>query len=327
MSGEPLIAVKDLNVGYWSETGWHDIVRGFSFALAPGEIVGLAGESGCGKSTIANALLAESRSGSRITQGSVVFDGRDILKLSSAELRSIRGGRISVVPQNPTTSLTPSMSCGRQVREVLESHGIARGRAAIDCVLEIFAAVGLPAPRSLYDRYPHELSGGQQQRVVIGMAIACQPALILLDEPTTGLDVTTQARILHLLADLRTRFGTALLYVSHDLGALAEICDRIAIMYAGTLVEEAPTAELFANPQHPYTRGLLASMPRLDRPPPETPPLEGVFRRVASLDGCRFASRCKWAADICLRGNIPLEHAAAGHEVACLRRAEIARSA
>ena len=281
MSASPVVEVEGLSVDYWSQRRWQSVVSDVSFAIARREILGLAGESGCGKSTVAYALLGERRTGSRIVRGRVLFEGRDLLRLSEAELRAVRGARIAFVPQNPTGSLTPSMTCGHQILEVIEYHGIARGGAAKTAALELMRQVGLPDPAGAYAKYPHQLSGGQQQRVVIAMALACRPALIVLDEPTTGLDVTTQWRILSLLAEMRERYDTALLYVSHDLGALAEICDRIAVMYAGAAVEVAPAAELFERPRHPYSRGLLASLPRIDRAPLR-PCAARLLRRAAA---------------------------------------------
>jgi peptide/nickel transport system ATP-binding protein len=322
-AGGSAIAVEGLSVDYLAHRRWREVVSVVSFAIGRREILGLAGESGCGKSTVAYSLLAERRAGSRITAGRVLFEGRDLLAQNEAQLRAIRGARIGFVPQNPTGSLTPSMSCGRQLAEVLAYHGIARGAAARRQAIELLAQMGLPEPPSLYDKYPHQLSGGQQQRVVIAMAVACRPALVVLDEPTTGLDVTTQWRILGLLGELRERFGTALLYVSHDLAALAQICDRIAIMYAGQLVETAPAAELFARPRHPYTRGLLASVPRIDQPPGDRPALSGRLSRENLPAGCRFAPRCDFAEPACTaepqRLTPPEASSQAAHRVACRR--------
>ncbi len=316
---QPVIEVAGLGVDYWSEGRWIEVVSDVGFAIGRREILGLAGESGCGKSTVAYALLAERRSGSRISRGRVVFEGRDLLALRDSELRGIRGARIGFVPQNPTGSLTPSMSCGHQVAEALRFHGLARGRGAKAAALDLMRQVGLPDPPATYAKYPHQLSGGQQQRVVIAIALACRPALIVLDEPTTGLDVTTQWRILSLLAEVRDRFDTALLYVSHDLGALAQICDRIAVMYAGHLVEVAPAAELFRSPRHPYSRGLLASVPRIDHPPDGRAGLRGMLKRDELPPGCRFAPRCDHAEGACRSWTPVLDAAGSRHRVACRR--------
>jgi len=326
MSGEAVIEVEGLRVDYWSQRHWQNVVSDVAFAIGRREILGVAGESGCGKSTVAYSLLGERRPGSRITGGSVRFEGRDLLTLGEGALRAIRGARISFVPQNPTGSLTPSMLCGHQIVEVIEYHGLARGQAAKAAALELMRQVGLPDPAAAFAKYPHQLSGGQQQRVVIAMALACRPALIVLDEPTTGLDVTTQWRILSLLDEMRSRFDTALLYVSHDLGALAQICDRIAVMYAGSIVEIAPAGELFEHPRHPYTRGLLASLPRIDLPPRERAGLRGMLRRDELPLGCRFAPRCDYVEAACVAEPQRLDPPAGPHRTACRRWRELALS-
>ncbi|PIP00037.1 dipeptide ABC transporter ATP-binding protein [Pleomorphomonas carboxyditropha] len=264
----PLIAVDDLTIDYGRQpAACHRAVDGVSFDIRPGEVLGLAGESGSGKSTVAYALLARRRPGSRIVSGRILFEGEDILPLPERQVRLLRGGRIGFVPQNPATSLTPSMPVGRQIVETIEIHGVARGAAARRLAEDLLARVHLPEPQALARRYPHQLSGGQQQRVLIAMALACRPRLLVLDEPTTGLDVTTQAQILTLLADIRAEFATAMLYVSHDLAALGRLADRIAVMKDGRLVEIGPTASIVGSPRQPYTRVLLAALPDLDRPP------------------------------------------------------------
>ncbi len=320
----PVIHVEDLTVDYWTQGRWLEVVSGVSFSIGRREILGLAGESGCGKSTVAYSMMSERRSGSRIRQGRVMFEGRDLLSLRKSELRGIRGARIGFVPQNPAGSLTPSMVCGSQIVEVLAFHGAAGGAAAREAAIDLMRQVGLPDPVSTFLKYPHQLSGGQQQRVVIAMALACRPALIVLDEPTTGLDVTTQWRILSLLGELRDRFETALLYVSHDLGALAQICDRIAVMYAGIVVEIAPTAEFFESPHHPYSQGLLASVPRIDSPPEARLALRGMLRRQEMPAGCRFAPRCDFADAACWDWKPSLDKAGEAHLVACRRWREVA---
>jgi len=264
----PLLVVDDLTIDYGQQpAGCHRAVDGVSFDIRPGEVLGLAGESGSGKSTVAYALLARRRPGSHIVSGRILFEGQDILPLPEREIRLLRGGRVGFVPQNPATSLTPSMPVGRQIVETIEIHGVARGAAARRLAEDLLARVHLPEPHALARRYPHQLSGGQQQRVLIAMALACRPRLLVLDEPTTGLDVTTQAQILALLADIRAEFDTAMLYVSHDLAALSRLADRIAVMKDGRLVEIGPTASIVGAPRQPYTRVLLAALPDLDRPP------------------------------------------------------------
>lgn len=318
------LAVTGLVVAYRAQSGWSSVVEDVSFTLGEGEILGLAGESGCGKSTVAYAVMGERRAGSRILAGRVGFEGHDILTLSDRRLQRLRGTGISLVPQNPTTSLTPTMTCGSQVSELLEYHGLAHGAAARKRTLDLLTEVGLPDPEAAFARYPHQMSGGQQQRVVIAMAIAGEPRVVVLDEPTTGLDVTTQWRILQLLRDLRDRLGTAMLYVSHDLAALSQLCDRIAVMYAGRIVEIAPAAPLFARPRHPYTQALLAAIPRLDVPPPADPPLQGGLRRDRLPPGCPFAPRCGAVLPACVVSPQALAPVEENHEVACWRWRDLA---
>ncbi|SMG41886.1 dipeptide ABC transporter ATP-binding protein [Agreia pratensis] len=259
---ENIVQVDDLSISY--SVGRHDVpvVRGVSFAIRPGEALGLVGESGSGKSTVARTLLAHLRRGSTIVGGSVTVDGADVFSLNDRERRALRGGTAAIVAQNAGQALTPSMRVGRQLREALESHGLPGGH---DRVLELVRHVRLPDPESIIDRYPHQLSGGQQQRIAIAMAIACRPRLLVLDEPTTALDVVTQAAALTLIRDLAVELEMAILLVSHDLGVVSTMADEIAVMRDGIVVEHNTTAELFAHPQHDYTRELLASVPRSRR--------------------------------------------------------------
>lgn len=317
-STKPLLQVKNLTVDFWEHHSWINVVNSVTFTIYPGETLGLAGESGCGKTTTAYSLLGYRRPGSRFRQGEVLFGDRNLLRLTNRELRPIWGAKISLVPQNPATALTPSMPVAQQVIEVLETHGICSGhRQALARTLELFAEVGLPSPGLVADRYPHQLSGGQQQRVVLAMALACKPALVVLDEPTTGLDVTTQARILNLLTRLRAEHGMAMLYVSHDLGVLAQISDRIAIMYAGELIETGFTREIFSNPRHPYTQGLIASVPQISSPPQFGVILRGLLRRSEIPPGCCFAPRCNYAQSDCFTHGQVLTSITNSHQVAC----------
>jgi peptide/nickel transport system ATP-binding protein len=263
----PVVTVDNLSVDYASDGGWSRAVDGVSFEIAAGEALGLAGESGSGKTTVAYALMGVQRGASRIGGGRVMFRGRDISDLPQKELVAIRGRSIGFVPQNPMASLTPSMKIGGQVGEMLRFHGASLPQGVRSRVVELLESVGIPGPAAAARRYPHELSGGQQQRVAIAMALACKPDLVILDEPTTGLDVTTQKRILELLADLKRETGVSMLYVSHDLASLAQICERVAVMQRGRLVEVDRTGALFATPRHEYTRKLIAAIPRIDVPP------------------------------------------------------------
>jgi len=248
----------------------------------------------------------------------VQFEGLDLLRLDERALRPIRGAEIFLVPQNPASTLTPSMRVGRQVVETLKAHRISSGRReAEERTLELFTQVGLPKPKDIAQRYPHQLSGGQQQRVVIAIALACQPKLVVMDEPTTALDVTTQARILRLLDRLKAEHGMSVLYITHNLGVLAQICDRVAVMYAGELVEVAPTAEIFNNPRHPYTRGLIAAVPRLSAPNEGKEKLRGLLRREELPPGCRFAPRCDYAQSECFTQPQALTAVGKDHQAAC----------
>ena len=316
---EPLVRVEGLTVDYRNDDDWVSVVKNVSFEIGRRETLGLAGESGCGKTTTALALFGYNKPGSRVGGGRVVFDGQDLLGLPERRLQPIRGARISLVPQNPASTLTPSMKVGRQVAETLECHGVSTGADAKKRTVEVFAQVGLPEPDKIIRRYPHQLSGGQQQRVVIAIAIACRPDLIVLDEPTTALDVTTQARLLDLLADIKAESGMSALYVSHNLGVLEQICDRMAVMYAGELIEVSATAELFKRPRHPYTRGLIAAVPRLEAEHAGTEKLRGLLRRDELPDGCGFAPRCPHAAAECFTEPQRLDEIEPSHHVACHR--------
>jgi oligopeptide/dipeptide ABC transporter ATP-binding protein len=263
-----------------------------SFHIDKGETLCLVGESGSGKSITALSILRLVTPPGRIAGGEVWFDGRNLMTLDEGAMREVRGAGISLIFQEPMTALNPVFTIGNQIEETLGAHGVARGRAARQRAIELLAAVSMPQPEVRVRDYPHQLSGGLRQRAMIAVALACNPALVIADEPTTALDVTIQAQILDLLRDLRTRLGLSLLLITHDLGVVAEMADRVAVMYAGRIVEEAPVAELFRNPRHPYTRGLLASMPagtpgtRLQAIPGTVPPLGQLPR------GCAFAPRC-----------------------------------
>jgi peptide/nickel transport system ATP-binding protein len=322
MSGpETLLRAVDLQVSYRQQEGWLPVLHRINFAIRRGETFGLVGESGCGKSTVALQLLGYRHPSARVEGGHIEFGGRDLLRLPRRALDRIRGNRISFVPQNPTTALNPGMRVGDQVVEILLLHKrAADATQALARVTELFGLVGLPTPKALLGRYPHQLSGGQQQRVCIAMALACDPDLVVLDEPTTGLDVTTQEQIVELLIDLRRRIGLSMLYVTHDLGLLSQIADRVGVMYAGHMVEIAPVAELFRQPRHPYTRGLIGSIPRIDRPDePALRPLRGLLRRNELPEGCPFQPRCDFAEASCVTNRQTLDRVAPGHEVACQR--------
>ena len=330
MSAPPsLVEVADLGLAYRDGDGWLQVLHGVSFTVAKGEIFGLVGESGCGKSSVAYQLMGYRLPGSRLLTGRVMFDGDDLLRLSRPALDHLRGNRISFVPQDPTTALSPGMRVGDQIAEVLHHHHVTDSRrAARERAVELVRSVGLPDPPRIAHRYPHQLSGGQQQRVIIAMALACGPDLVVLDEPTTGLDVTTQEQILELLRELQARHGMSMLYVTHDLGVLSEIADRVGVMYAGHMVEVAPTAVLFGHPRHPYTRGLVASIPQLGMSHRQAGrPLRGLLLREELPSGCAFYPRCDFAEPSCAANRQSLTSVADSHVVACQRWQDLASPA
>ena len=322
-AGEVLVSVDELSIDYYQDRRWNNVIDRVSFSVGRGESFGLVGESGCGKSTVLRSLIGYAHPASRITNGRVIFDGIDLIRATDNELRKgIRGRRISIVPQDPATSLTPTMRVGRQVLEPLLAHRVVSTKEeAYERMLELLDRVRIPDPEVSASKFPHQLSGGQQQRVVIAMALAASPDLLLLDEPTTGLDVTTQGRILELLTNLRSQLNLSLVYVTHNLAVISNICDRVGVMYAGKIVEIAPTRPLFEDPKHPYTRGLMASVPRLrEAGPARFPPLRGMLHREELPEGgCPFAPRCDFARDRCVEESQALKPAATNHAVACWR--------
>ena len=317
---ETLLDVRDLAVVYRTARGPSvNAVRGVSFAVAPGEIFGLVGESGSGKSTVGLAVLGALRPPATVA-GDVRYRGEPLLGRTPAALRALWGRRLAIVFQNPGSTLNPVLRAGVQVMEVLqEHHGLGR-TAALAKTVELFRAVQLADPAGVAEKYPHQLSGGQQQRVSIAIALACDPELLVMDEPTTGLDVTTEARILDLVRSLRTRTGAAILYISHNLGVIAELCDRVGVMYAGELVESGTVREVFARPRHPYTLALLRCLPRADIPPARRllPAIEGGLPDpTVPLVHCQFAARCAMAEDRCRLEHPPLAESGAGRTSRC----------
>jgi peptide/nickel transport system ATP-binding protein len=322
---EELLSVLNLSVAYRHGHGWMRVVDSVSFTIGGGEVLGLVGESGCGKSTVALQLLGFRHPAMRVESGEVRFKDRNLVTLKRSELDRLRGRSISYVPQNPTTALNPGIRIGSQISEVLAAHGRELSPKDADggAVMNLLSLVGLPISREFQRRYPHQLSGGQQQRVCIAMALACDPDLVVLDEPTTGLDVTTQQQIIGLLIDLRERLGMSMLYVTHDLGLLAQIADRVGVMYAGRMVEMAPTEDLFSRPRHPYTRGLIGSIPGLEENfRAATRPLRGFLQREALPAGCPFSPRCDYSLKTCFDIPQQLERAETSL-VACWRWKEI----
>ncbi|SDO88296.1 peptide/nickel transport system ATP-binding protein [Nakamurella panacisegetis] len=304
-TGGPVVVVEKVTVSYRAGKKVMPVLVDVDLTVAPGEIVAVVGESGCGKSTLAGALVGHLRAGSKITQGRVLIGAQDLFRSSGPTLRRIRSGTVAFVPQNAGHALTPSMRVGDQIGEVLRfGRGMDRAAARAEAI-RLFGLVRLPEPEQLLARYPHQLSGGQLQRVAIAIGIAGSPRLLVMDEPTTGLDVVTQAGILALLADLRATLGVAIVLVSHDLGAVARLCDRMLVMYSGRVVEAGPTAELFAAPAHPYTRGLLASVPRISAPGLPVGMTGGSPVGPGTLPGCAFAPRCPFAQEACTHDPAP----------------------
>jgi oligopeptide transport system ATP-binding protein len=316
---EALLSVEDLRVEFWTSRGTIYAVNGISFDIAPGETLGIVGESGCGKSVTALALLGILPRAGKVRTGSAEFGGRDLLKLSDSELQGVRGREIAMIFQDPMTSLNPVLTIGRQIREPLETHfGMGRSEAEKRSS-ELLDRVGIPnAPARLRD-YPHQFSGGMRQRAMIAMALACEPKLLIADEPTTALDVTIQAQILDLLRELVADKETALILITHDLGVVAGMCERVNVMYAGMFMETGSAENLFAHPRHPYTLGLLQSVPRLDAAR-KTPlhPIEGSPRDMLEPPkACPFAPRCRFEVEASLQSVPPLEEIEPDHRVAC----------
>ena len=292
---------------------------GVSFALEAGKTLGIVGESGCGKSVSALSIMGLiPRPPGRIAGGEILFEGRDLLQLSADEMRELRGDRISMIFQEPMSSLNPAFTIGDQISEAVLRHRKVTRAEARARAIQMLERVRIPSPERRYDDYPHRLSGGMRQRAMIAMALSCEPRLLIADEPTTALDVTIQAQILDLMRTLREETGTAIILITHDLGVIAELADDVAVMYAGRIVEHAPAAQLFSSPQHPYTIGLLGSIPKLHLEQERLAVIQGQVPTSLSFSGCRFQPRCPFAVEQC-RNDPPLSAVTAGHEAACWR--------
>jgi peptide/nickel transport system ATP-binding protein len=317
-----LLEVENLQTHFRTPDGVIRAVDGISFAVEAGETVAIVGESGCGKSVTANSILRLVPQPPGRIAGAIRFDGRDLLKLSERAMREVRGNDISMVFQEPMTSLNPVLTIGRQIAEPLRLHQGLPRKQVEERVVEMLGLVGIAEPRRRAREYPHQLSGGMRQRVMIAMALACHPKLLIADEPTTALDVTIQAQILGLMADLKSRVGAAIILITHDLGVVAEIAKRVMVMYAGRKVEEAPVAELFRSPRHPYTQGLLNAVPKLGSSlaarGTKLAEIPGVVPSLKErIAGCVFASRCAFARELCRRVAPALEEKAPAHFAAC----------
>jgi oligopeptide/dipeptide ABC transporter ATP-binding protein len=319
---KPLLEVADLRTQFESEEGAVRAVNGVSFTVDEGRVLGLVGESGCGKSVTALSIMRLIDPPGRVTSGKVLFndDGseRDLLALPHGELEEILGNRISMIFQDPLTSLNPVLTVGYQIMEPLRVHRHMSARAARAEAARLLGRVGIPGARARLNDYPHQFSGGMRQRVLIAMAVACRPKLLIADEPTTALDVTIQAQILNLLRELKRELGTSVIIITHDLGVIAQLADRVAVMYAGRIVEDAPVAEIFDAPHHPYTRALVASIPRLNEWHERLPTIEGVPPRLRDERvGCAFEPRCASRVPRCAQERPPLVELSAGHACAC----------
>jgi len=320
---EPLLAVEDLHVEFWTDRGTIYAVNGISFEISAGETLGIVGESGCGKSVTSLALLGILPRAGRVAGGAAHFEGRNLFELSDREMRRIRGKDIAMIFQDPMSSLNPVLTIGKQIREVLVEHFDMDRKAANIRATELLDQVGIPSAKARLKDYPHQFSGGMRQRAMIAMALACEPKLLIADEPTTALDVTIQAQILDLLRTLVREQGTALIMITHDLGVVAGMCERVNVMYAGTFVERGSADPIFARPRHPYTLGLLQSVPRLDVGRLQAlQPIAGAPRNMLSPpSSCPFASRCRYRTDRCTVELPALLSMEREHDAACFNPA------
>ena len=325
MADAALLEIRHLSVDFHMPEGVVKAVDDISYAVAPGETVAVVGESGSGKSVSALAVMGLLPRPPARVSGEIMFEGRDLATLDDEELRRVRGRHIAMVFQEPMTSLNPLLSIGTQLTEGMELHLKMTKAQAHQRAVELLGMVGISEPEGRLKQYPHHLSGGMRQRVMIAIALACEPKLIIADEPTTALDVTIQAQILELMKDLTRRLNVALILITHNLGIVARYATRVNVMYAGRIVESAATAELFARPRHPYTLGLLASIPRLDKPRGEPlVPIEGAPPDLGRLGpGCAYCPRCGWCVEACTSAKPPLVAVLSGHSSACLRAADL----
>ena len=317
-----LLQVRDLSTWLYTLEGIVKAVDGVSFDLKQGEILGFVGESGCGKSMTALSILRLIPPSAKIVRGEINFEGFDLVKFSDFRMRDIRGKSISMIFQEPMTSLNPVLTIGYQISEVILTHENLKKQEAIKNTIEMLHLVGIPSPDKRFHEYPHQLSGGMRQRAMIAMALACKPKLLIADEPTTALDVTIQAQILDLMLKLKKEMGMAIVLITHNLGVIAEVAEKVSVMYAGRLMEMAKATDLFENPLHPYTQGLMLSIPRIDQEVDKySTPLKEIYGSVPNLidlpHGCKFHPRCSYAFDSCRREEPPLELKKSGHWVRC----------
>ncbi len=319
---DTLIQVKNLQISFKYDGVMTPVIRGVSFDIKRGETLGMVGESGSGKSVTSREIMRLiATPPARIDSGEILFEGRDILKMSDDELRSIRGNRISMIFQEPMTSLNPVYTCGDQIMEVIRLHKGVSKKEARQMAIEMLREVGVQSPENRVDCYPHELSGGMRQRVMIAMALSCSPTLLISDEPTTALDPTIQAQILQLIKDMKKKLNMSVLFITHDLGVVAQNCDRVVVMYAGKIVEVAEVCELFDHPAHPYTQGLIMSIPKMSSDVEELYSIDGSIPSFGSLPGgCTFGPRCPYFTEECTKSEPVLKDIGGGHLCACHRR-------
>ena len=321
--GERLLEIRGLQTDFMTDDGVVRAVDGVDLAIDRGETLGVVGESGCGKTVTAMSVLKLiAMPPGRIASGQILWRGRDLVPLGPDDMRKVRSKEIAIVFQEPMTSLNPVYTVGDQIAEVVRLHEGLGKRAALERTVEMLRLVHIPNAERRVSDYPHQFSGGMRQRVMIAMALSCNPALLIADEPTTALDVTIQAQILDLLAEMKSRLGMAVMLITHAMGVVAETAQRVAVMYAGRVVEEAPVGDLFAQPRHPYTQGLIRSIPRIDTAATRKPRLEAIAGVVPSLldppPGCRFAPRCRFASAVCREAVPPLREVTPGHKAACV---------
>lgn len=319
---DTLIQVKNLQISFKYDGVMTPVIRGVSFDIKRGETLGMVGESGSGKSVTSREIMRLiATPPARIDSGEILFEGRDILKMSDDELRSIRGNRISMIFQEPMTSLNPVYTCGDQIMEVIRLHKGVSKKEARQMAIEMLREVGVQSPETRVDCYPHELSGGMRQRVMIAMALSCSPTLLISDEPTTALDPTIQAQILQLIKDMKKKLNMSVLFITHDLGVVAQNCDRVVVMYAGKIVEVAEVCELFDHPAHPYTQGLIMSIPKMSSDVEELYSIDGSIPSFGSLpSGCTFGPRCPYFTEECTKSEPVLKDIGGGHLCTCHRR-------
>jgi oligopeptide/dipeptide ABC transporter ATP-binding protein len=322
-----LLEVRDLRTYFYTDDGVVKAVDGVEFEVKAGETIGIVGESGCGKSITAMSILRLIQSPpGKIVSGEILFEGEDLVKVSEKRIREIRGNSISMIFQEPMTSLNPVFTAGYQIEEILKLHQNLDEKEAREKAIEMIRMVGIPNPERIADEYPHQLSGGMRQRIMIAMALACRPKMLIADEPTTALDVTIQAQILDLMNELKEKLNTSIMLITHDLGVIAEMADHVIVMYSGKVVEDAPTIELFENPKHPYTIGLMSSIPSLAKEGQRLETIPGVVPNPLYLPkGCYFHPRCKYATSECREVQPELVEIAPGHKSACLRAQEVSR--